>query len=126
VKPDHIMVYVLVGYWPGETAEDRDYRRRKLREFGARPYPMPYTRTSELIAFQRWVLGAYDKSIAWRAWMGARGQPRNLGTRAQRLLPIMESARILNPEDHYIARQRADAPLLAEGVENECEGMCGV
>ena len=44
VKPDHIMVYMLVGYWPGETAEQRDYRRRRLREFGARPYPMPYER----------------------------------------------------------------------------------
>lgn len=36
VKPDHIMVFMLIGYWPGETAEDRDYRRRRLREFGAR------------------------------------------------------------------------------------------
>jgi hypothetical protein len=63
VKPRHIMVYMLVGYWAGETHEDRDNRRRKLREFGARPYPMPYTRTTELVAFQRWVIGSYDKSI---------------------------------------------------------------
>jgi hypothetical protein len=39
VKRDHIMVFMLVGYWRGETQEDRDYRRRRLREFGARPYP---------------------------------------------------------------------------------------
>ena len=52
VKPDHIMVYMLVGYWPAETQEDRDYRRRRLREFGARPYPMPYYRTPRLIGFQ--------------------------------------------------------------------------
>ena len=33
VKPDHIMVYLLCGYWPGETHEDRDYRRRRLRDY---------------------------------------------------------------------------------------------
>src|SRR5262245_15861743 len=48
VKPDHIMVYILIGYWPGETHEDREYRRARLREFGARPYPMPFRRTREL------------------------------------------------------------------------------
>ncbi len=80
VKPDHIMVYILIGYWPGETHEDRDYRRVKLREFGARPYPMPYERTPELVAFQRWVIGAYDKRIAWSDWWGkAMGEPRRLG-----------------------------------------------
>lgn len=31
VKPDQIMVYMLCGYWPGETHADRDYRRRRLR-----------------------------------------------------------------------------------------------
>jgi hypothetical protein len=61
VKPDHILVYMLVGYWPKETWEDREYRRAKLREFGAMPYPMPYVRTKELIGFQRWVLGHFDK-----------------------------------------------------------------
>jgi hypothetical protein len=78
VKPDHIMVYILIGYWPGETAEDREYRRGRLRVFGARPYPMPYVRTPELIGFQRWVIGAYDKTIPWSEWTAARYQPRNL------------------------------------------------
>jgi hypothetical protein len=81
VKPDHIMVYVLIGYWPGETHEDRDYRRRRLREFGARPYPMPFHHTPELRGFQRWVVGAYDKRISWEKWAGARFEPRNLGDR---------------------------------------------
>ncbi len=31
VKPRHIMVYMLVGYWAGETHEDREARRRELR-----------------------------------------------------------------------------------------------
>jgi hypothetical protein len=78
VKPDSIMVYMLVGYWPSETAEDREYRRARLREFGARPYPMPYSRTPELVGFQRWVIGAYDKRIAWQEWEAARYEPRRL------------------------------------------------
>jgi hypothetical protein len=81
IKPDHIMVYVLVGYWPAETQEDRDYRRRRLREFGARPYPMPYYRTPELIGFQRWVVGAYDKRISWADWSQNHFRPEGLGRR---------------------------------------------
>lgn len=78
VKPDHIMVYMLIGYWPGETAADREYRRAQLRAFGARPYPMPYVRTRETIGFQRWVIGAYDKTIPWDKWEAARYEPRNI------------------------------------------------
>ena len=88
VKPDQIMVYMLIGYWPGETHEQRDYRRRRLREFGARPYPMPFTRTPELIGFQRFCVGAYDKpskdwpdGVPWDAWVRAKYQPANLGIR---------------------------------------------
>lgn len=78
VKPDHIMVYMLIGYWPGETTEDREFRRAQLRAFGARPYPMPFVRTPELRGFQRWVIGAYDKSVSWADWQRARYEPRNL------------------------------------------------
>lgn len=106
-KPDHVMVYMLVGYWPGETAEDRLYRHDKLREWGARPYPMPYRHDDEIAAHDRsarfgcsdcaaeaarlraldtetrgllrWCAGAYDKRIPWPAWAAARYQPRNLG-----------------------------------------------
>jgi hypothetical protein len=75
VRPNHLLVYMLVGYWPGETHQDRDYRRQRLREFGARPFPMPYVRTPELMGYQRWVLGAYDKRIPWKDWAGAKYQP---------------------------------------------------
>jgi hypothetical protein len=88
VLPSHIMVYMLIGYWPGETPADRDSRRRKLRDFGAVPYPMPFVRTPELVAFQRWVVGAYDKRVGWAEWWGAGGRPENLGSRAQRALPL--------------------------------------
>lgn len=89
VKPDAIMVFILIGYWPGETHADRDYRRRRLREFGARPYPMPYFRSAELVGFQRWVIGAYDKpsknwpgGVPWVEWVAAKYQPANLGDRS--------------------------------------------
>lgn len=80
VKPDHIMVYMLVGYHEGPRLIDADFeRQRKLREFGCRPYPMPYVRTPELVGFQRWVVGAYDKRIPWDTWKAAKFQPANLG-----------------------------------------------
>jgi hypothetical protein len=88
VKPDHLMVYMLIGHALGETHDDRDHRRRLLREFGARPYPMPFVRTPELVGFQRWVIGAYDKGIPWAAWKAARYQPSGLGDRGTMELDI--------------------------------------
>ena len=79
VNPDHIMVYMLCGYWPGETHADREYRRARLRDYGARPYPMPFVRTPELLGFQRWVIGAYDKRVSWDAWKANRYEPRGIG-----------------------------------------------
>lgn len=78
VRPRNIMVYMLVGYWPGETLADIEYRRAQLRKFGAMPYPMPFVRTKELVGFQRWVIGAYDKRVPWSFWEKAGYQPRNL------------------------------------------------
>lgn len=137
VKPRHVMVYMLIGYWKRcracgrevgseatecpnarylpmqgdpasaarkaiefrdhvqagfepETHEDREHRRRRIREFGALPYPMPYARTPELLGFQRWVIGGYDKAIPWAEWSAAHCQPRNLTRRDEprRLLRI--------------------------------------
>jgi len=84
VKPDHIMVYVLIGFDHAtntaleKLTDDDFYRHAKLREFGARPYPMPYVRTPELVGFQRWVIQAYDKAVPWVQWKTARYEPRNL------------------------------------------------
>jgi hypothetical protein len=77
VKPDNIMVYMLIGH--EESAENRELRRKKLRDFGVRPYPMPYVRTQELIGFQRWIVGAYDKRITWADWKAAEYRPEKLG-----------------------------------------------
>lgn len=89
VKPDHIMVYVLVGYWPGETTAERVYRIEKLLDFGARPYPMPYIRTQELVGMQRWAMGAYAKRIPWAEWAGADYRPEKLG-RPVATFPLLE------------------------------------
>jgi hypothetical protein len=82
VNPDHIMVYMLIGYWPWEDEADRLYRQEKLRAFGCRPYPMPFVRTSELVGFQRWVIGAYDKRFTWAQWKKAQYRPEKLETAA--------------------------------------------
>jgi hypothetical protein len=70
---------MLIGFWPDETQTDREYRRARLREFGCRPYPMPYVRTPELVGFQRWVVGAYDKRVPWHLWEAASYRPEKLG-----------------------------------------------
>lgn len=78
--PDQIMVYMLIGYQPTETLEDRLYRQSRLREYGCRPYPMPFVRTPELVGFQRWCISSCDKRVTWREWEAAKYQPRNLHT----------------------------------------------
>jgi hypothetical protein len=79
VKPDHIMVYMLIGYGADDSLDGWEYRRAKLREFGARPYPMTFARTREAVGFQRWVIGAYDKRVSWQEWLRADYEPRRLG-----------------------------------------------
>jgi hypothetical protein len=79
VKPDHIMVYMLCGYWPGETQQDREYRRRRLRDFGCRPYPMVYNKTKELIGFQRWVIRRADLKCSWEDFVAAGYRPEKVG-----------------------------------------------
>ena len=78
VPARQVMVYMLVGYWPGETHADREKRLRTIRSFGARPYPMPFRRTAELVGFQRWVIGGYDHGVPWDEWKAARYKPERL------------------------------------------------
>lgn len=86
VKPDNIMVYILIG--AGESPADREIRRKKLRDFGCRPYPMPFVRTKETTGFQRWVIGAYDKpsktwpqGVPWADWVANDYRPEGLQCR---------------------------------------------
>jgi hypothetical protein len=78
VKPGEILVYMLIGYWPGETHDDREYRRRSLREFGALPFPLPYTRTRELVGFRRWVVRRGDLMVRWEEYRSANCRPERL------------------------------------------------
>ncbi len=83
VKPDELMVYVLVGYdhatksaRPELTDEDF-HRHARLREFGARPYPMPYVRSKELVGFQRWIVMRLDLvGVTWAEFVAAGYEPR--------------------------------------------------
>lgn len=79
VRPRHIVVYILLGFYAWSNRADWEYRRKKLRDFGVFPYPMPFNRTPEAVGFQRWVIGHYDKrGVTWQEWEEARYQPRNL------------------------------------------------
>lgn len=96
INPDDIMVYMLIGYWPGETHADRELRRWKLRNFGCRPFPMAYiderttpAQEKELRGFQRWVIRRDDLTMSWKEYMGADYRPENVTRRG--LLPLLES-----------------------------------
>ena len=78
VRPHQVFVYMLIGYWPGERHEDRENRLRSIRALGALPYPMPFTRSRELVGFQRWAIGGYDQTIGWAEWENAQYQPTRL------------------------------------------------
>jgi hypothetical protein len=77
VRPDDILVYMLIG--AGEDHANRERRRRLLREFGARPYPMPYTRTDETRGFQRWVVRRADLMVPWEEFQAANYRPEKVG-----------------------------------------------
>lgn len=66
VKPSHIMVYMLIGYKPGETMEEILYRFQRLKDAGCKPYPMVYDQTNKTLKrFQRWVVRRFHEFIPW-------------------------------------------------------------
>lgn len=95
VKPDNIMVYMLCGYWPDETQADREYRRKRLRDFGARPFPMAYITDStpkalrdQLRGFQRWVIRRADvgaNACSWKDFEAANYRPELVGMKKREL-----------------------------------------
>ncbi|HYL98355.1 MAG TPA: hypothetical protein VEZ90_05320 [Blastocatellia bacterium] len=105
VKPDEIMVYVLVGYDHEQRAgrarlvPDDFYRWQELRAFGCRPYPMPFIRNKQTVGFQRWIVGAYDKRVSWADWERAGYRPAGLGELE------MDSAggNLIEPEEEHSA-----------------------
>lgn len=75
VRPDHVMVYMLIGFDEDETVERVFYRFNKMCDMGVRVYPMPYNEqrvktfcdksTMDLKAFQRWVVSGAHKNVPW-------------------------------------------------------------
>ena len=84
---------------PHSAASSCDYGRKKLRDSGVVPYPMPYKRPAhqrgcrcpkcearrELVDFQRWVVFAYDKWLPWAEWEAASYRPEKLHITERRM-----------------------------------------
>jgi len=75
IKPNHIMVYMLCGYWKWETWEDIFFRFNRMVEIGLMPYPMIYMPNdgsdipkTDLKKFQRWVIRRYYQFIDWETF----------------------------------------------------------
>lgn len=71
IKPGHIMVYMLCGYWQRETFDDVYYRFQKMVDMGLMPYPMIYGQSKnykELKKFQQWVVRRYYQFIKWEQY----------------------------------------------------------
>lgn len=67
IRSAHVLVYMLVGYWPNEYFEhDVMYRFRKMVDAGLLPYPMVYDPNNKTLKrFQRWVVRRYYQFIPW-------------------------------------------------------------
>ena len=67
IPAKHGMVYMLVGYRPGETMADVYHRFDRIRQAGCMPFPMVYERwrQPELRRFARWVIGRYYQIVEW-------------------------------------------------------------
>jgi hypothetical protein len=69
IPPHRVVVYMLVGYWPGETLADVMDRFKKIINLGAFAYPMVYNdRDKELKKFQRWVVRRYYKFVPYEQY----------------------------------------------------------
>lgn len=73
IKPAHLMVYMLIGYRPGETMAEILYRYEALVKAGVLPFPMVYDNSNRLLKrFQRWVVGRFAEArVPWEDF--ARG-----------------------------------------------------
>jgi hypothetical protein len=134
LRPDDIMVYVLCGYChrheqaayhcpPGcldaDTHTNREYRRRRLREFGARPYPMafldadtPVAEAQELKGFQRWVIRRADLKMSWEEYSGANYRPEDV--RRAVAFPMFEDIRASAAPGTATVARAAEGPETPE------------
>ena len=71
IRPGNIMVYMLVGYWPGETIAEVMYRFERLNAAGVMPYPMCFDeKNKEMKRFQRWVVRRLYQFVPWEKYEG--------------------------------------------------------
>jgi hypothetical protein len=69
IPPQHLRVYMLVGFAKGETFEAMLYRFKELVALGCEPYPMPYDQTRrDLKRFQRWAVTGLYRAIPWEQY----------------------------------------------------------
>ena len=70
IKPRNVMVYMLCGYWPGETLDDVMYRFQTMKDIGLLPYPMVYDNGNKLMKkFQRWVIRRYHEIVPFEDYL---------------------------------------------------------
>lgn len=70
IRPEHLMVYMLVGYRKGETMDEVFHRFNELVAMGCRPYPMVFDNSeTELKRFQRWVIRRYYEHVPWKDYL---------------------------------------------------------
>jgi len=76
VRPGHVMVYMLIGYKPGETMDEVLYRFQRLKDAGCLPYPMVYNnRDKTLKRFQKWVIRRYHELVSWEDFANSYVNP---------------------------------------------------
>jgi hypothetical protein len=86
IKPEHILVYMLVGWDKSETWERLFYRFNKMVSMGLRPYPMVYNNErKDLKLFQKWVVRRYYELVSWEDFVGSKGRVPGLHEAAKGL-----------------------------------------
>jgi len=66
VRPNNLVVYMLIGFDPAETWERILHRFHKMTDRNLRPYPMVYDMARrDLRQFQRWVIRRYYHYCTW-------------------------------------------------------------
>lgn len=90
IKPQHILVYMLCGYWPNETFEDVYYRWEKMNSAGLLPYPMIYDNSNKMLKkFQRWVVRRYCQIVDWETFNSQSASDYYKKDGAAMLLPLV-------------------------------------
>jgi hypothetical protein len=106
IKPEHILVYMLIGYDKSETWERIFHRFNAMVEMGLRPYPMVYNNErKDLKLFQKWAVRRYYELVSWEEFAASNG----------RIEGLHEAAKGLDAKGEFITRKRSRrAELLAD------------